>query len=301
MRVSKYVKPNRNILIEYIYDDNNNISEAYKISQNLRDGSQTYISATGSITNNSQNNQLVQLDAVTNNYGLLNTTTYGFLQLRDYPSGFPIRHDIIKVHLPVNYTFGEYLGFYIKVYTFDSSNKKILGLSSFYFDISNLEQSYLLGLNSPPFLFQEKLWGKNITIHIPSAYAIARQINSNGVRPNTLNANLTGGFGLSLTSPVFIDFHFITQKRTVNSVTTFNLTAKTPISIPQAPDFENIGVKIQHSTGGDYFEIFGTFNGDINQFDNFIQNAVSTGNRYYVTFTITIFEQNIKSLIQQSN
>jgi hypothetical protein len=294
MRVSKYVKPNRDILIEYIYDDGNNISESYKILQNLRDNTLSYVSASSSITNNEPSNQLVQLDPITNNFGLINTDNYGFLQLKDYSSGFPVRHDTIKVHLPVNYLFGEYLGFYIKVYTFDYINRSQYTLSSFFFDTSNLSQTYLLNYTSPPFYFQEKLWGKNIQILVPSTYAVSRQRVGTGTKTNSVNANLTNGFGLSQTSPVFIDFHFITQKRTVNSVTTYNLTAKTAISIPQAPDFENIGVKIQSSPFGDFFEIFGTFNGDINQFDNFIQNAVSNGNRYFVNYTITLYEQNIR-------
>jgi hypothetical protein len=294
MRVSKYVKPNKDILLEYIYDDGNNISESYKILQNLRDNSLSYLSASSSITNNEPGNQLIQLDPVTNNYGLLNTDTYGFLQLKDYSSGFPVRHDTLKVHLPINYTFGEYLGFYIKIYTFDFINKVPYTLSSFFFDTSNISQAYLLNYTSPPFYLQEKLWGKNIQILVPSAYTVSRQRVGTGTKTNSINANLTNGFGLSQTSPVFIDFHFITQKRAVNGVTTYNLTAKTSTSVPQAPDFENIGVKIEASSFGDYFEIFGTFNGDINQFDNFIQSSISNGNRYYVNYTVTLYEQNIR-------
>lgn len=294
MRVSKYIKPHKDILIEYIYDDGNNISESYKILQNLRDNSLSYVAGDESITKNSQTNQLVQLDPVSNNYGLLNTTNYSFLQLKDYSSGFPIRHDLIKVHLPVNYTFGEYLGFYVKIYSFDFNNRRTYTLSNFYFDISNLAQEELLGFNAPAFLFQEKLWGKNVTIHFPSVYDVSRQRVGTGAKNNSLNANLTSGFGLSQTAPVFIDFHFITQKRTINSVTTFNLTPKISLSLPQAPDFENLGVKIEHSRFGDFFEIYGTFNGDVNQFDNFIQNSFISGSRYFVTFTVTLFEQNIR-------
>lgn len=294
MRVSKFVKPHKDILIEYIYDDGNNISEGYKLLLNIKDNSFSYLAGSSSITNNTPSNQLVQLDPVTNNFGLLNTDNYSFLQLKDYSSGFPIRHDIVKVHLPVNYTFGEYLGFYMKFYTFDYNNRVKYSLSNFFFDVSDVNQEYLLNFNSPPFLFQEKLWGKNITVHVPSVYAVSRQRVGTGTKPNSINANLTNGFGLSMTSPVFIDFHFITQRKTVNSVTTYNLTAKTPISLPQAPDFENIGVRIRPSLSGDYFEIFGTFNGDINQFDNFIEESFKSGNRYYAVFTITLFEQNIR-------
>ena len=294
MRVSKYIKAHRDILIEYIYDDNNNIGDSYKILRNLRDNSYSYVAGTGSISSNTQGNQLVKLDAVTNNYGLLNTDTYSFLQLKDYSAGFPLRHDIIKIHLPINYTFGEYLGCYIRIYGFDFNNQFTYDLANFYFDNTNVNQSYLLNFNSPPLLFQEKLWGKNLTINVPSLYAVSNQRVNNSPKENSLNYNLTNGLGLSLNSPIFIDFHFITQKKVVNNVTSYYLTSKTPISLPQSPDFENLGVKIQHSTNGDFFEIFGVYNGDVNQFDNFINNAVQLGNRYYVTYNITLYEQNIR-------
>ena len=294
MRVSKYIKAHRDILLEYIYDDGNNIGDSYKILRNLRDNSYSYVAGSASISNNVQSNQLVKLDSVTNNYGLVNTNTYTFLQLKDYSAGFPLRHDIIKIHVPINYTFGEYLGCYIRVYGFDYNNQYTFDLANFFFDNTDVNQSYLLNYNSPPLLFQEKLWGKNLTINVPSLYAVSNQRVNNAPKSNSLNSNLTNGLGMSLNSPIFIDFHFINQKKTINSVTTYYLTTKTPISLPQSPDFENLGVKIQHSTNGDYFEIFGVYNGDINQFDNFINGSVQLGNRYYVTYGVTLYEQNIR-------
>lgn len=298
MRVSKFIKPHKDVLIEYIYDDGNNISDSYKILQNIRDNSFSYIAASASSTKNTQENQLVVLDSVTNNFGKVNTNTYSFLQVRDYSSGFPVRHDTIKVHIPINWTFGENIGFYIKVSAFDFQNQKRYSLSNFYFDGTDLNQSYLMEFNAPPLYFQEKLWGKNITINVPSVYAIARQRVGSLPKANSINANLTNNSGFNLVSPIFLDFHFISGKRTVNGITTYLLTARTPMSLPQAPDFENLGVVINHSTVGDYFEIYGVFNGDINQFDDFINNSIQLGSRYYVTFTITMFEQNIRGKSQ---
>jgi len=294
MRVSKFIKVHKDVLIEYIYDDGNNISEPYKILLNIRDNSLSYVAASASSTGNSQTNQLHLLDSVTGNYGLVNTTNYSFLQLRDYASGFPIRHDKIKVHIPVNYTFGENLGFYMKIIGFDFNNQNAYSFANFYFDITNIDQSSLLEYNSPPFLFQEKLWGKNITFEVPSLYAVARQRVGNSVRANSINANLSNNAGFSLTAPIFLEFSFLQQKRTVNRVTTYTVAPKIQVSLPQAPDFENLGVMIAHSKVGDFFEIYGTFNGDINQFDDFINGSVQLGNRYYVTYTITLFEQNIR-------
>lgn len=294
MRVSKFVKAHKDILLEYIYDDNSNIGESYQILVNIKNNNYSYIAGTGSSTYNTLSNQLFPIDLITNNYGLINTTNYSFLQLKDYAAGFPLRHDTLKIHLPVNYTFGENIGCYVKIYTFDYDNKKTYDLSNFYFDLTNVEQSYLLNYTSPAFLFQEKLWGKNITISFPSPYAVSNQRVNNSTKIDTVNSNLTQGSGLSLTSPIFIDFSFITTKKTVNKVTTYYLSPKTPISLPQSPDFEKLGVKIEHSLQGDYFEIYGIYNGNISEFNDFINNSVQLGNRYYVEYTITLYEQNIR-------
>ena len=294
MRVSKYIKPDKNILIEYVYDDSNNIGDPYEVLVNIKDNTYSYMAGPSSVTGNISTNQLFKIDGVTNNYGLINTTNYSFLQIRDYASGFPVRHDTLKIHLPINYSFGEYLGCYVRVYSYDYNNQYTFDLSNIYFDITDVDQSNLLNYTNPPLFFQEKLWGKNISIDIPSLYAIANQRTNGVTKSNSINYNLTNGVGMSLTSPIFIEFSFITAKKTINKVTTYYLDTKKQLSLPQTPDFENIGVKIQHSVNGDYFEIFGTYNDNISEFNLFINNAVSLGNRYYVQYMITLYEQNIR-------
>lgn len=294
MRVSKFIKAHKDILLEYIYDDNNNIGEPYKVLVNIKNNTYSYIAGGSSVTSNTINNQLFQIDPVTNNYGLVDISNYSFLQVKDYSSGFPVRHDTLKIHLPINYTFGEYIGCYVKVYTYDYENKKTYDLSNFFFDTTNIDQSYLLNYTTPAFLFQEKLWGKNLTINIPSVFSIANQRQNGSTKPNSINFNLTNGVGLSINSPIFIDFQFITSKKTINTITTYYLNAKTPISLPQTPEFEKIGVKVEHSLNGDYFEIYGVYNDNIAEFKNFIDNSVQLGNRYYIEYNITLYEQNIR-------
>ena len=294
MRVSKFVKVDTNVLLEYIYDDGNNIGDSYKVLSNIKSNSFSYVAGSASSTNNNPSNQLFKIDSVTNNYGLVDINNYGYLQYRDYASGFPLRHDTITLHFPINYTFGEYIGCYIRVYAFDYNNQVTYDLSNFFFDVSDINQSYLLNYTAPPLLFQETLWGKEITINFPSIYAVANQRQNNAPSVNSINYNLTNGIGLSLNSPIFIDFSFINTKKTVNSVTTYYLTTRVPVSLPQTPDFEKLGVMVQHSSNGDYFEIFGTYNGTIGEFNSFINNSVQLGNRYYAQYTITLYEQNIR-------
>jgi hypothetical protein len=294
MKVSKFIKVNKDVLVEYIYDDGNLISDVYKVLVNIRDNTYSYVAGETSVTINRPTNQLFKLDPVENTYGIVNTTNYGFLQYRDYAAGAPVRHDTIKVHLPVNYTFGEYLGCYIRVYTYDFSNRTTFDLSNFYFDITDTNQTNILEYTTPPLLIQEKLWGKNITLEIPSVYAVANQRVNGTIKENSINFNLTNGLGLSLNSPIFMEFSFIEGKSTINSVTTYKLTTKTSISVPQSPEFENLSVMVKPSSNGDFFEIYGIYNDSVAEFANFIDNAVQLGNRYNVEYVITMYEQNIR-------
>ena len=183
---------------------------------------------------------------------------------------------------------------YIKVYSFDFNTKSTYELSNFYFDISDSSTLNLLNYTNPPLLFQETLWGKQLSITIPSLYQIANQRILNVTTANSLNYNLTGGTGMSQIAPIFFEFSFINSKQTINGITTYNLASPIQLSLPQIPEFETLGVMIQSATDGDYFEIFGIYNGTNAEFNTFMQNSVYLGNRYYVNFNITTYEQNIR-------
>ena len=294
-KISKYIKLDKNILLEYIYDDGNLIAEPYNILVNSKSKVNSYMATDGStITGNEMKNQLFKLDSLSTKFGKVNPNNYSFLQVKNYSSGNPLRHDTLKIHLPINWTFGEHLGFYVRVYAYDYTNTKTYDLSNFYFDMTNVSQQYLLNFTSPPILFQEKLWGKNISIEIPALSEISSQIVDGKPKENSVNYNLTNNVGLSTTAPVFIDFHFIDNIQTVNTVTTYLLTAANTITIPQTPEFEKLGLVIQHSTNGDFFEIYGTYNDTISGFKKFIDDSYTLDRHYYVQYDIAIYEQNIR-------
>ena len=293
-KISKFVKLDKDVLLEYIYDDGNLISESYDILVDSRDRRQSYIAGSSSITGNTMGNQLFKVDSVTQKYAKVNPSYYSFLQLKEYASGTPTRHDTIKIHVPINWTFGEHLGFFIKVYGFDTTNTRIFDISNFYFDMTDVSQQYLLNFTSPPLLFQEKLWGKNITINIPSLSDLASQKTNNVPKENSINANLTNGGGLNITSPVFIDFHFIDNIQTVNGLTGYILSTKVTTTVPQTPEFERLGLVVAHSINGDFFEIYGVYNDTIAGFNQFMDESFNIGHRYYVQYNITMYEQNIR-------
>jgi hypothetical protein len=293
-KVSKFIKLDKDVLLEYIYNDGNLVSEAYNILVNSKDRKRSYMAFDTSSTGNNQANQLFLIDPIEGKWGKVNTNYYTFLQVKNYSAPSPTRHDTLKFHIPVNWTFGEYLGFYVRVYTFDSLNNTQFELSNFYFDMSDVSKQNLLNFSTPALLFHEKLWGKNIQIEIPAVSEISSQLTNNRPTDNSINFNLTGGNGLSLNAPIFVDFHFIKNIQTINSVTNYLLEPAVTTTIPQTPDFERLGLKIENSTNGDFFEIYGTYNGTIAEFKRFIDDSITLGNRYYVQYNITTYEQNIR-------
>ena len=293
-KISKYLKLDKNVLLEYVYNDGNLIGEKYKILTDSRNKKRSYIATDTSGTGNTQINQLFNLDLVSTKYGKVDPSYYSYLQYSDYSSGTPVRHDTLKFHIPTNWTFGEHLGFYIKVYTYDTYNQVTFDLSNFYFDMTNISQQGLLNYTSPPLLFQEKLWGKSIDIQIPAVSEVAAQLANGVARPNSLNYNLTNSVGLSSTSPIFIDFFFVNGIQTINNVTTFTVGQKLTTSVPQTPEFEKLGLKVEHSKNGDFFEIYGTYNDTISEFNKFINDSIRIGHKYYVQYDITMYEQNVR-------
>lgn len=297
-KISKYVKLDRDILLEYIYNDGNMVSDQYKILVDSRDNKRSYIagdlSTTGNTNIKGQENQLFKLDSVSGKYGIVNPDYYSYLQYKEFSSSIPVRHDTIKVHIPINWTFGEHLGYYIRVYTLDETNTNPFEISNFHFDMTNVSQQYLLNYSTPPLLFQEKLWGKNIQIEIPAVNEIAAQKVNGSPKEDSINFNLTNGIGLSITAPIFIDFFFIDGIQKVNGISTYILAGKVTTTIPQAPEFERLGLVVKHSTEGDFFEVYGTYNDTIAEFKKFMDDSFTMGHRYYVQYNITTYEQNIR-------
>jgi hypothetical protein len=182
----------------------------------------------------------------------------------------------------------------MRVFAYDIENQRTYDLSNFYFDMTDISQQYLMNFTSPPLLFQEKLWGKNITIQIPALGAVSNQRVDNRPKENSLNSILSDGNGFNTTTPIFIDFHFINSVQTINAVTTYLLSPKVSTSLPQTPEFESLGLMIEQSPNGDFFEIYGTYNGTIAGFKQFIDDSYYLGNRFYVQYNITMYEQNIR-------
>ncbi len=302
MTTSQYKKAHRDVLFEWVWDDSNGIAEPFKIVKDIRDNSTSYVGS--NLTLNDVDKQLFPLDKVQRKYGLIDENQYPFLNVDDYSSQGQVRHDKLKLYFPSNFDFGEYRGVYVRIYTFDFELRKTHDLSNYYFDKLDSNQSVLSEF-VPPLSYEGRLWDSSITIEIPSVEAVALQLQSGSPTPGSINQLLTDGRGLSMTSPIFVDFQFITGKQTAGGVDTYLLGEALTYEFPQSPTLEELDMLIKESDNGDFFEIYPTYNGDSQSYSDFIDQSKQVGKVYYNEFIITVFEQNRKgrpvNIIKQKN
>jgi hypothetical protein len=303
MRSSKFIKLDVDVLMEWIYDDQNFLTEDYRVVVNTINDTRAFSqqAMTGlvnTVTDNQTENNLFPIDV--NKWGILDpnqsTNRYNYIQYQEYPGNVPERYDIVVLHFPIEYTFTNYLGVVLEISCLNYSQTEKITLSNYFFDKTIVSRNSDLGLTAPPFMFEERMWGKNIQIMVPSPYYVSREVvpsTAYGVTPGSINADLAGntGIGLSPQSPIFVDFGFLTTKNTTLLQTAYYSTVMYGVTLPQVPDFATLAVTIAHATDGDYFEINGLYNGDISDFNNFMIQAANNGNSSYIIFDVTVTEK----------
>ena len=308
MRYSRYINIDSNTLLEYIYDDSNLIGEPYNILYNAQTGFKCFVSTDELVppikgykqTNNDAYNQLYPIgQSVYSRLPSIGSNKisgdYPSLQLKNFATSIPIRYDKIRIHIPINYTFGEMKGFYLRVYAFDFNNDKIIELTNYHFNITDVEQNYKLEYSSPILYVNENQWGKYLEVQIPSVTKVSDQRINDVTRNNSINYNLTDGLGLSKTSPIFIEFRNIESINKVNNTNFYQLSAQKTVVVPQTPEFEKLGIRIEESKQGDFFLIYGTYNGSLAEFQTFVNESFYQGLRYRVRYIVDIIEETIKT------
>lgn len=294
---SKRIKLNSDILLEYIYDSTNYVSEDYKILTNLKENTKSFLSTSNL---NNINNNLFLVDPLLDKYSILDTDKFNFLKIQNYASSI-VLYDKLIIYLPSGYDFDDYLGFNLSVYTHGYDNNKIYGLSNFYYDKSNTDYIKIYDLPKP-FLYDEKFWVRAIEIQIPSPDFVSKQRivtnQLNEPKVNSINKNLTYGEGISINSPIFLEFRFITSSELVLETPYYYLENPYSITLPASPDFTEVGVEVIESTQGDYFEIYGTYMGSNENMDEFVYNEETKGNKIQLEYIVYLYEENILTTTQ---
>ena len=293
---SKFMKLNPNILMEWVFDNEHYVSENYKVITNLNANKKRNFLSTSGLNN--INNNLFQLDSVLNKYTLPNTAKYNFLQEQDYNTA-PIQYDTVRIYLPVtyNFVFDGYVGLYLKIFAYGFYNDIIYELSNIFFDATNTINSGLTNL-AIPFFYDEQQWGKYYQFDIPSIDYVSNQRSGTTTLPNSINKNLTVGEGISQTAPIFVDFQYLNAKEIILGNTYYYASDSYRISFAKAPEYNTLGVQIQESTEGDFFEIWGTYGESNENLDNFVRGQENKGRKIRIEYDIYLYEENIQTNLQ---
>lgn len=299
-KVSKFMKLNPNVLMEWTFDSENYISENYKVITNLNENKKRSFLSTTQLNN--IDNNLFQLDSVLRKYTKVNPSKYNFLQEQDYSTA-PIPYDKVRIYLPTtyNFVFNGYVGLYLKIFAYGYYNKNIYELSNIFFDSTDTSSSGLTNL-AIPFIYDEQEWGKYFEFEIPSIDWVSNQrIISSSVNKtidNSVNENLTLGEGLSTTGPIFVDFQFLNTKEIVLGTTYYYASESYRISFAKAPEYNTLAVKIVESLEGDFFEIYGTYGESNESLDNFVREIENKGRKIRIEYDIYLYEENIQTNMQ---
>lgn len=314
MRVSKHIKVDKNVLLEWIFDDDNFLIEDYRIIDNtlLKTRAFSQNEKTGinlSATNNTTEHQLFLLNGSINKWGVINanplTNKYAFMQYQTFSGNVPFKYDIVRIHFPVNYTFTDKLGCLLNITIYNRQQNKKFALCNYYYDKTDVSRQTELQYGKP-FTFDEKLWGKYIELQIPSLNTLTRDyqvLNNDSIRPTegSIHKNLVANdFDLlDPESPAFIGFSFLTKKEDVFGQKAYFVTETFTKTISFVPEYENLSVSIVPSKQGDYFEIFGIFNGNVSDFNTFMRRSALDGKKYYIIYEISTYEKNLKTRTEQ--
>lgn len=297
----KYININPDVLLEWEYSSLN-ISENYIIWSDLSKNTRNFLSTTNI---NDIDHNLFVIDSVSKKYSKIDPTKFNILRVQNYSSA-PVPYDKVTIYFPSTYNFGVYYGFYLKIQALDYIGRTLYPISNFYYDKSQVQTvsgvieyaDRLMDL-ATPFTYNQKEWGKYITYYVPSIYEISNQrlINPdrNIVTPDSINDHLTNGVGINKTSPIYLEFSFISSKQTVFEVPYFYLSDTFKSSLSIQPEYQTLGVMIEESTQGDFFEIYGVYNNSNENIDNFINEIESKGRVINIEYVVTLYEENLIS------
>jgi len=334
---SKYIQLNKNILLEYVYTDQSN-PEEISVSDNPIEiltnehNTTNYMFNSDSMlidSGNLRDRSAVPIDEA-GTYAFLNKDLP--LNYNDYDDNLTatenlkinfdnasqtVIYDTVKIHLQTGFSF-EKEGYLFEIY-FDqrgSSRSYVLAL------VLKKGDSYAQ-MNPNPFTIANKLYTNYIELKVPAFMYLTAPHNSNPpTNDDALNSRLTSknvqtiavpdaknlGIGFNRTGMINIGLKNIYDIYNDNGFTYLKTSNIIETSITIKDNFDLLVARIKEANDGDYFELYGEYNGLI--FEDFISNLNNQPNSNYVVFHdykvleqvgVSFTETSSQTIIQNNN
>ena len=297
-------------LIEYVYYDSNNPEiintddAPFYLMHNGYDNSILLMNRDGldSVTNNTRNHSVVQIDSQSKQFALLTTNKLG-PAYNDYDSkltksvNLPLNftnpegiiYDTVRIHFIQGFSFNDYFsGINLDINVKDKTGNVISLLSAIY----KVQDNYEI-MNPNPFLYSGRQYSTYVEYKVPSLRYLINSYNDDfiqGGNPDILSYKITNGKGFYKNTLLEITAGKLTSvSKLDNQLYTKRITAEAT-SISSKDDFSDVGVFINESTNGDFIEFYGTYNGSI--FGDYMQRLNTNGTGKYIAIhKLTITEQ----------
>ena len=197
-------------------------------------------------------------------------------------------YDTIKLHLRTGYSFSGrgYDGF-----LFQTKIKRNSGVYNYFNSTVYLNSSNFEIQNPNPFILGETSYSKYIEIKVPSLVQMFSS-NTNEEFKDTFFGTQGTLDSISTSINYEFDFKLISSVFTDNGYEYIKLGEGKSIVLPREDEFVDLSVNIEHATDGDYFNIFGTKDGSIAGFENYINTRMQTsGDDLTVFYEVQVSEQ----------
>lgn len=315
---SKYIQITDQILIEYIYTDPlvhmtyNTADQGFEIMTDGYTGTKYLFNAdtTNDIGNNrgmsaipinSSQSEFVYLDVnLPIQYQDFDNNITNTSQLaQTFLPNLDIVYDTIKIHLISGFNYNDLDGYIFNVSVTRKDNRAV-NLSSIMWrknDNANII------MNPKPMLVGEKLYTNYIEYKIPAFNYFADDdiYNSNSLGYKlTTDQGMTKGVGFLKTSTIDFVLNEIYNSYKNNGFTFLKTRTTSSSSVNRKDEFDTLVAVINESVDGDYFELYGQYNGII--FADFINELNSLSNNDYIVFhEYSVYEQVGTEFIQTCN
>ncbi len=196
-------------------------------------------------------------------------------------------YDTIKLHLRTGYSFSGrgYDGF-----LFQTKVKRNSDIYNYFNSTVYLNSSSFEIQNPNPFILGESSYSKYIEIKVPSLVQMFTP-STNGEFRDTFFA-ASGVDSIPSTANYEFDFKLIDSVVTIGGYDYINVAEGKSLTLSQEDEYTDIAVNVEHATDGDYFKIYGTYNGNQASFENYITGRIATsGDDITIFYEVQVAEQ----------
>lgn len=287
---SRFVQIYDGALLEYVYADP---ADPLVYSSNalpieiMKDGytdNTFFFNTGGSLTENTRNNSAVPIDSSFSTFASLTTArsiSYNDIDsnltpsdqvLQSFSPSINVVYDTVRIHFAAGFNFGDYDGFIFQANYQRRDSVECTLMSRVHL------KSDTPTMNPRPFMIGERLYSTYIEIDIPALKYVIDAFYAAPTNANGLGYKLTEGKGFIKTTTINMVMFGIYQTVKEQGFPTYQVRSLNIAALPQTDPFNLLTAVVEQSPSGDYFELYGEYNGEI--FSNFMAslNAQPNGN-----------------------